>query len=260
MADNFYFTLAENDTLRISPNALGFYLNVPVIAEFDNGVCDHWRLDVTYPNKLSWIDSHHDYNVNGPDYGMNIPYIQSDGSAAIYEATLTTILEQAAYNTNCYHKIVECSTTVQGYWDYNNDGVYESYGLVKWGPGHYSRMFDIHFYVNSDCTGDSVVIDGLMTCTYDWRYPTSLINTQFLKVIYLIVAYDRGDVNGDGVVSLADVTALGDYLVSHTGLNQYQLVAADVNGDGYVSIGDVGALIDLMLDQGTNEIEGLEDM
>ncbi|MDY6302590.1 MAG: dockerin type I repeat-containing protein, partial [Bacteroidales bacterium] len=54
-----------------------------------------------------------------------------------------------------------------------------------------------------------------------------------------------GDVNGDGEVSIADVTALIDYLLSPgTTLDED---VADVNHDGEVTIGDVTALIDLLL-------------
>ena len=59
-------------------------------------------------------------------------------------------------------------------------------------------------------------------------------------------AYIRGDVNGDGNVSIGDVTALIDYLLSGdaSGIN---LAAADCNQDSGVSIGDVTALIDYLL-------------
>ena len=67
---SYYFTLAENDTLRISPNSLGNYVIVPVITEFDNGVCDHWRLEAYYPNALSWNETNFTYTPTGPVYGM----------------------------------------------------------------------------------------------------------------------------------------------------------------------------------------------
>ena len=59
-------------------------------------------------------------------------------------------------------------------------------------------------------------------------------------------AFIRGDVNGDGSVSIADVTALIDYLLSGnaSGIN---LSAADTNQDTNVSIADVTALIDYLL-------------
>ena len=52
-----------------------------------------------------------------------------------------------------------------------------------------------------------------------------------------------GDVNGDGIVSGADVTALYNVLLDNA------IVAgnADVNGDGVVSGADVTALYNLLL-------------
>ena len=56
----------------------------------------------------------------------------------------------------------------------------------------------------------------------------------------------RGDVNGNGSVTIADVTALIDYLLSSnaTGVN---VGAADCNNDTHVTIADVTALIDFLL-------------
>ena len=51
-----------------------------------------------------------------------------------------------------------------------------------------------------------------------------------------------GDVNGDGAVNIADVTALIDYLLGSGG--SINVDAADVNGDEAVNIADVTALID----------------
>ena len=56
----------------------------------------------------------------------------------------------------------------------------------------------------------------------------------------------RGDVNGDNSVSIGDVTALIDYLLSgdSTGIN---LANADCNKDSGISIGDVTTPIDYLL-------------
>ena len=58
--------------------------------------------------------------------------------------------------------------------------------------------------------------------------------------------YQRGDVNSDGEVGIADVTALIDYLLSgnSTGVN---LSAADCDQDGGVGIADVTKLIDYLM-------------
>ena len=62
------------------------------------------------------------------------------------------------------------------------------------------------------------------------------------------VTFIRGDVNNDGNVTIADVTALIDYLLSNdaTGIN---LDAANCNQDQDVTIADVTALIDYLLTQ-----------
>ena len=55
---------------------------------------------------------------------------------------------------------------------------------------------------------------------------------------------DRGDVNGDGDVNIADVTALIDLLLSGGSVD---VAEADTNRDGAVNIADVTALIDYLL-------------
>ena len=68
---------------------------------------------------------------------------------------------------------------------------------------------------------------------------------------YIITAtesagFKRGDVNNDGIVSIADVTDLIDYLLSgnEEGIN---MLAADVDEGGNVTIADVTLLIDMLL-------------
>ena len=58
--------------------------------------------------------------------------------------------------------------------------------------------------------------------------------------------YIVGDVNDSGSVTIADVTALINYLLSgnETGIN---LLAADVNGDNKISIADVTGIINILL-------------
>ena len=55
-----------------------------------------------------------------------------------------------------------------------------------------------------------------------------------------------GDVNGDGSVSIADVTWIIDYLLAGCS-SSFHIENADLNNDGVISIGDVTALIDTLL-------------
>ena len=60
------------------------------------------------------------------------------------------------------------------------------------------------------------------------------------------INFMRGDVNGDNDVSIADVTALIDYLLT-SDVSLINFEAADCNEDNDVSIADVTALIDYLL-------------
>lgn len=62
-------------------------------------------------------------------------------------------------------------------------------------------------------------------------------------------AYSIGDVNHDGRITISDVTALIDYLLSDSAEAPAE---ADVNGQGGVTIADVTALIDMLLSNSGN--------
>ncbi len=70
-------------------------------------------------------------------------------------------------------------------------------------------------------------------------------NIQQVTLLESGPTYELGDVNGDGSVSIADVTVLIDFLLGGgSGINEQ---AADVDQDGGVKIADVTSLIDLLL-------------
>ena len=82
---------------------------------------------------------------------------------------------------------------------------------------------------------------------YDWNWfhndpvPFTVDNSATPQVT-------PGDVNGDGEVSIKDVTDLIDYLLG-TEVEGFVAEAANVNGDAEISIADVTALIDILLAQ-----------
>ena len=64
-----------------------------------------------------------------------------------------------------------------------------------------------------------------------------------------------GDVNGDGSVTAADVTALYDYLLNN---DQTFLATSDVDGDGVITAGDVTAIYNIILN-GEEPDPGIDD-
>ena len=234
-ADN-YFTAGVNDTLRISPNHITHSHSIPVRMHLD-GRIDSWTLYLTHPVALRFT------GVTECE-GMDIPYKKSDGTDDIYHAIITAAND---------YTVLSSTITGIGYWDGNNDGIYEPYGTIKWGPGDYDPMFEIDCHVDSACTGDSITITGTLSSTSDSRGGTTGGN--FYKRIYIYFGYQRGDVNGNEVIDINDVTLLIGYVRGQSiQLDSYQLAAADVNGDGLIDINDITDLIAML--NGTN---GLED-
>jgi len=72
----------------------------------------------------------------------------------------------------------------------------------------------------------------------------SIVSTDSDPIILNGRSFLRGDVNGDGSVTIADVTALVNIILG-SGTDTYN--AADVNEDSTISIADVTALVNLIL-------------
>ena len=76
------------------------------------------------------------------------------------------------------------------------------------------------------------------------RYQQPVFGEQDPHHFTVSMSVVRGDVNGDGNVSITDVTALIDLLLGSESISNQ---AADCNQDGDISITDVTALIDFLL-------------
>ena len=184
-----YFTAGENGTLRINPNSIGFYYRLTIRAHFESRF-DFWSVQLNqHPSGMTW----NFYDIGS---GMTIPYTKSDGNDTTYTAILSSANNFTVYSS---------SIPVFGYWDYNNDGIYEPYGTVKWGPADYDEMFQTEVYIK--------------------------------------FGYMPGDVNGDERIDVSDTSLLIAYILGSVTFDQYQIEAADVNHDGDIDTADVTAVI-----------------
>ncbi|MBR5170497.1 MAG: dockerin type I repeat-containing protein [Muribaculaceae bacterium] len=233
-ADN-YFTIGENDTLRINPIFLGSNYPVSLRAHFE-GRLDIWFLNLYLPSGLTAQDFD-----EGDD--MTVSYINSDSLLATYDANLFLGYVEGGYGLSTY-------INATGYWDYNFDHMLEPYGYVKWEPGDYPDMVRLSLNVSSTFTGGTATVSGSLTSTNDTRGGTiNSPNTPvpFTKTVTVYVGYKRGDVNGDDLINISDVNALTNYLINDEALDAYQLAAADWNGDGEVNITDALLLTSYIL-------------
>jgi uncharacterized protein (DUF2141 family) len=127
----------------------------------------------------------------------------------------------------------------------NLDGNYGSNAqienqFISIGPGETTELqFDL-----------DNVIDGWRYFAAIYYYSNGQAVLDSTTPYYTIVfpaepQFTTGDVNNDGAVNIADVTALIDYLLGSG--NTVNELAADVNGDHSINIADVTALIDMLL-------------
>jgi len=70
---------------------------------------------------------------------------------------------------------------------------------------------------------------------------------------FMVQDWLRGDVNGDGEVTVADVNAVIDIIMGFTA-SEATMARADVNGDGEISVADVNEVIDIILRAGDYDI------
>ena len=148
------------------------------------------------------------------------------------------------------------------------------HGFVKFTSGYYPEIQSIKIYggeitdpepfaLRAGETGDTeyrliegitpdkfYTVDGLLPATsYLYRVKSIYVNgteSKWSNIKEVITAAGegvRGDVDGNGTVTIDDVTLLIDTLLKGNGAGN----AADVNLDGEVSIDDVTALIDYLL-------------
>ena len=141
----------------------------------------------------------------------------------------------------------DTSGTLLGGWPGKQMG--EANTTVVRGTKFYCQTFDITaedytfniIFSQGDGGHQSVDIKGLSQDTY--FEISSTTNKYTVRDITADYAGVVGDINGDGVVDIADVNAVINIMLGKSGFT----LPADINGDGYVDIADVNAVINLML-------------
>ena len=219
LAEN-YFTMGGNDTLRIAAGS--DTVSVPVRAHFDGRV-DSWNLTLTWHEGMEGIKV-----AGGPD--MTVPYRDSEGEEHTCVAPITS-----SENLTTISSII----TQIAYWPspYGGSSLWE--GTAMWEAGDYDEMFYLTFKLVEGFAGGTLYIDGLVKGN---MYYGGVGQALFYRPVTIVVTRPEGDINGDGSVNIADVTALISQVLSGT-----TNAAGDLNGDGTVNIADVTALITLVL-------------
>ena len=95
---------------------------------------------------------------------------------------------------------------------------------------------------NNGYTEANVITDAQVRTARNKRWlPKKFVNSSWVEIPVSAVP---GDVNGDGSVTSADVTALYDFLLTNDSSN---IVNGDQNGDGNITSADITAVYDVLL-------------
>jgi hypothetical protein len=218
-----YFTMGENDTLRIPCSKAGGTVTVPVDAHFLGDV-QQWRLSAVYPTGFTPLSV-----TEGPD--MTVHYLNENGEGCIYPASII-------YTDD--FTFMSCIITVTAYIEHW--GSYVSMGLASWPGGDHKGYFSMTFMVSESFTADVIDFEGVLI----GNNPLSGVgpSVQANSQVTVVMTPD-GDIDCNGVVNISDVTALINRLLSGTAGS----LIDDVNGDDTVNIADVTALIDQLLNR-----------
>ena len=224
-----YITLG--DSVRINPRYLDGYYRVTATMTVD-GMLDDWSMNVTYPEGLTVK------LVSGimPLEGMTVGYTDRTGAEQTYEAPLQV---SANYATISSH------ISVMGYWDYDGDGWFDTYGTAKWMPGEY-QMFDLNLYVNPAFRSGDIIFDGTLTSGADQRGAV-LQGVRFYRTTHVWVGYMRGDLCGNEKIDMGDLTELINLLLGGEPADEFQMPAADFDGNGTVDMDDLTKLTNYLL-------------
>lgn len=196
--------------IRLNPGTAEMTLTIHMTNERS---CDRWMFDLVLPEGIRPI------SVKPLD-GMSLTYAGDTLNAPLCVAKdMATITSFVGINQ---------------YWDAATNTIEN--GVFKWEAGKHELM-EITFSVAPDFRFSVMFLNGIID--------NGSTDVRFFSPINISVGYDRGDVNGDGHVSIADVSAIIDHLLGGE-LDEFQREAADVTTDGEITIGDVTALIDLL--------------
>lgn len=175
-----------------------------------------------------WVCNPHDYQ-----YDMTA-YVQlRDGASAVDDLSN---YEVAAFAGDECRGVAQWVTTADGNHRY---GLVRLWSNVQQGETLRWKVYDIKSHKERTIYNSEVYLAFEAQAVAGLPSAPIVLNLQAQGQSTV-----AGDVNGDGVVTAADITALYDYLLNNETTN---LVNGDQNGDGNITAADITAVYDVLL-------------
>lgn len=210
---NSVFTMP--DIIRVNHDDRGNTVTIEVGAHFDIAF-DAWDISLDYSQGIEGLAA-------GNLEGTYLNRVNESGNDERYIVPL---------HFNADVTSIICESMAITYEQVNGKWVPDN--IVYWPAGDY-RMFELIVYIAPDFEEGDITLSSLMSRRGEYT-------EECQTTTHLVLANDPGDVNGDGELSIADVTALIDMLLDGSNAP----AVADIDGDGEVSISDVSALINII--------------
>lgn len=88
---------------------------------------------------------------------------------------------------------------------------------------------------------------GVILKKEEMAFGTESKKVDFVNSMFTVADCILGDVNKDGIITVSDITSLGQYLIDNddTVINK---AAADANGDGEVTVGDITTIATMIIE------------
>ena len=138
---------------EFAADEMGKVYLLPINLVVDNEYINGWDFTMTYPEGLT-VGT---VKANSAVLNQQVP-INADG-----DEDLVTPLGEAKAD----HIVGAYGTA--GYWDPDDDGVFESYGAVKLGPTGTIKMYEIRITPTEEFTGGEVTIQWMVSGGFDHR-------------------------------------------------------------------------------------------
>jgi len=232
-------------------DSLGTYFDLPVMMDYFIFIISLQALDNESKNiYYSCYDRNVDSRLTMTAWDLDMSTgadiaITGDYSSYIYPERPVNWISQLAmvalpgHGGKIYHQIVK------RYWELregclNTDSLVNRYqsAIDELEACGAAAREEARWSGDSDLGGKKLDLSVEMAYVADWLKRRMAYLDENVFVNTTIV----GDVNDDGEVTIADVNAIVDFILSGT-----YYAAADVNGDGEVTIADVNAVISIIL-------------